>query len=51
MSTRIDRHGLQVDEVLDRFLTEEALPGTELDIDAFWAGVAEITDRFTSSQS
>ena len=33
-------HGrLQVAAVLDRFITDEALPGTDLDADAFWSGV------------
>ncbi|SHF28601.1 malate synthase [Modicisalibacter ilicicola DSM 19980] len=39
MSQRISRHRLQVASELDRFLNEEALPGTGLDADAFWAGV------------
>ena len=39
MSQRISRHRLQVASELDRFLGEEALPGTGLEVDAFWAGV------------
>ncbi|MDN3525095.1 malate synthase G [Halomonas sabkhae] len=39
MSQRITRHRLQVAAELDRFLNEQALPGTGVDPDAFWAGV------------
>jgi malate synthase len=41
----IDREGLQVAEPLVRFLEEEAIPGTGLEADAFWRGVAEIYAR------
>jgi len=39
MSQRITRHRLQVAAELDRFINEQALPGTGVDPDAFWAGV------------
>ncbi|WNL42487.1 malate synthase G [Halomonas sp. PAMB 3264] len=39
MSERITRHRLQVAAELDRFITEQALPGTGVDEDAFWSGV------------
>ncbi|WP_346796779.1 malate synthase G [Halomonas sp. Bachu 37] len=39
MSQRISRHRLQMAAELDRFITEQALPGTGVDADAFWAGV------------
>ncbi|MDN7132217.1 malate synthase G [Halomonas sp. MC140] len=39
MSERITRHGLQVAADLDRFINEQALPGTGVDEKAFWAGV------------
>ncbi|WP_017429272.1 malate synthase G [Vreelandella jeotgali] len=39
MSERITRHRLQVSADLDRFINEQALPGTGVDQDAFWAGV------------
>ena len=39
---RIDKHGLQVDETLAAFLDEQALPGTDVDADAFWKGFSEI---------
>ncbi|MEC9483943.1 MAG: malate synthase G [Halomonas sp.] len=39
MTQRITRHRLQVAAELDRFLNDEALPGTGVDPDAFWAGL------------
>ncbi|TVP42637.1 MAG: malate synthase G [Halomonas sp.] len=39
MSERITRHRLQVAADLDRFINEQALPGTGIDENAFWAGV------------
>lgn len=39
MSERITRHRLQVAAELDRFISEQALPGTGVDEQAFWAGV------------
>jgi malate synthase len=39
MSERITRHRLQVAADLDRFINEQALPGTGVDENAFWAGV------------
>ncbi|SFH60156.1 malate synthase G [Modicisalibacter xianhensis] len=39
MTQRISRHRLQVAAELDRFLNEEALPGTGVDVDAFWTGL------------
>ena len=38
MAQRIDKHGLQVDAQLADFIDTQALPGTGLDADAFWAG-------------
>ena len=42
MTERITVGGIQVDEVLYEFVNTEALPGTGIDQDAFWAGTAEI---------
>ena len=39
MTQRIARHRLQVAAELDRFINEQALPGTGVDPDAFWSGV------------
>lgn len=39
MSERITHHRLQVAAELDRFINEQALPGTGVDKSAFWAGV------------
>jgi len=38
----IDRHGLKVDPALDRFLTDQALPGTGIAADAFWKGFSAL---------
>ncbi|MEP9394206.1 malate synthase G [Gordonia sp. VNK1] len=42
MSDRIIVDGLQVDPVLYDFITNEALPGTGVDKDAFWSGAASV---------
>ena len=42
----IERAGLQVAPALARFIEAQALPGTGLDADRFWAGVAAILARF-----
>ena len=42
----IDKAGLQVAEPLARFIDEEALPGSGLDVDAFWRGTADVLARF-----
>ena len=46
MNARVDRHGLKVAPTLDRFLMEEALPGTGIDPDAFWKGFSAIVREF-----
>ncbi len=40
--TRTDRHGLQVDTALAAFIETQALPGTGIDADAYWAGFAAL---------
>jgi malate synthase len=40
--TRTERHGLQVDARLSDFLETEALPGTGVTPEAFWAGFAAL---------
>ncbi|WP_104203005.1 malate synthase G [Billgrantia saliphila] len=42
MSERVTRHRLQVAAELDSFINEQALPGTGIEADAFWAGVDAI---------
>ena len=42
MAETIDRAGLQVAATLARFLEQDALPGTGIEPDVFWRGVADI---------
>lgn len=42
MSDRVTVNGLQVASVLYDFINNEALPGTGVDQDAFWAGAASV---------
>ena len=42
MSERITVGGIQVDKVLYDFVNDQAIPGTGVDPDAFWAGASEI---------
>ena len=44
-SRMIDRHGLSVAPALVRFLEDHALPGSGVDPDRFWAGMADIVTR------
>jgi malate synthase len=44
MVERIELHGLQVARVLYDFVQREALPGTGVEADAFWAGLARLVD-------
>jgi malate synthase len=46
VAQRAMRQGLQVDEVLARFIEDEALPGTGVSAQAFWTGMAGIVARF-----
>jgi malate synthase len=47
MTKTVDRAGLAVAEDLARFIENRALPGTGLDAQGFWSGVAAIFSRFT----
>ncbi|WP_341365592.1 malate synthase G [Yoonia sp. BS5-3] len=42
MTDRINRQGLQVAKTLASFLEDQALPGTGVDVDAFWTGFAKL---------
>src|SRR6478672_13183263 len=42
MSGRVQVGGLEVAEELHRFVEDEALPGSGLDAETFWAGAAAI---------
>ena len=42
MTDRVHRHGLQVARVLDEFIAAEAVPGTGIAVDDFWAGFSAI---------
>ena len=44
---RIERHGLAIGQELDDFVMNEALPGSGVDPDAFWAGFAALIADFT----
>ena len=42
----LDKSGLQVDAQLAAFVENEALAGTGIAADAYWAGLAGLVDRF-----
>ncbi|MBB6124659.1 malate synthase G [Sphingobium subterraneum] len=46
MSTYINRAGLQVADTLAGFIEQNALPGTGIDANAFWASAADLFARF-----
>jgi len=46
MATQIDRMGLRVDDRLAAFIETEALPGTDIDPDRFWSGLAGIVEQY-----
>ena len=45
MTAMIDKAGLKVAEVLVRFIEDQALPGTGIPAQAFWAGMADIYSK------
>ena len=51
MSSRVDRHGLQVDQTLDSFITQEALPQTGVEADSFWQDFAALVTELTPRNS
>ncbi|MEO6152775.1 MAG: malate synthase G [Croceibacterium sp.] len=46
MSERVERNGLKVDTALADFIETEVLAPLERDVPAFWAGLAELLQRF-----
>jgi malate synthase len=42
MTHRVTRHGLQVDQILADFIEEQALTGSGISADQFWAGMADL---------
>ncbi|ETX15622.1 malate synthase [Roseivivax halodurans JCM 10272] len=46
MSDRITRNELQIDRVLFDFVEGEALPGTGVESDAFWAALSKLAHEF-----
>ena len=46
MTARLTKHGLQIDARLVEFVETQALPGTGLAADAFWAGLAAGVAQF-----
>ena len=46
MAERIDTHGLSVAAELHAFIEEQALPGTGVSAETFWAGFASLVERF-----
>ncbi|WP_328356744.1 malate synthase G [Mycobacterium sp. NBC_00419] len=47
MTERVSVGNLRVAQVLYDFITNEALPGTEIDADSFWAGVDKVVTDLT----
>ncbi|MFK7838102.1 MAG: malate synthase G [Sulfitobacter sp.] len=42
MTDRIEKHGLNIDAQLVRFIEDQALPGTDVTADAFWKGLSDL---------
>ncbi|MEM6413866.1 MAG: malate synthase G [Pseudomonadota bacterium] len=47
MANTVDRAGLHVAAELAEFVEHKALPGLDLDADAFWQGAADLIERLT----
>jgi hypothetical protein len=50
MTIAVDRFGFQVSHVLDRFIAEEALPGTGISEAHFWRGFTDFLTELTLAQ-
>lgn len=46
MVERIDRHGLQIDKTLCELIEGQAIPGSGIEADAFWASLSELAHEF-----
>ena len=46
MIERVERHGLRVDPVLAQFIESEALTGTDVAAEDFWAGLSRLAHDF-----
>src|SRR6056297_833418 len=46
MTTRIERNGLQIDQMLFDFIEGQALPGTGVEADAFWSALSTLAHDF-----
>lgn len=51
MSVTTNKAGLQVADSLVRFIEERVLPGTGIDAEAFWPGMASIFMRFSAANA
>ncbi len=46
MPEYIEKHGLQVDAILANFIEAQALPGSGVEADVFWAGLSDLLEGF-----
>ncbi|HBT00786.1 MAG TPA: malate synthase G [Citreicella sp.] len=46
MSDRIERHGLRIDPALFSLIEDQALPGSGVDAETFWAGLSRLAHEF-----
>lgn len=46
MNDRIEENGLSIDPELHEFIEQEALPGSGIDTQTFWSGMARLANAF-----
>jgi malate synthase len=46
MTDRVEKHGLQIAQELYDFIVNQALPGTDVAEDSFWAGLSALAHDF-----
>ena len=51
MSKRIEHSGLSIDDQLYQLINEEIIPGTEVDPDSFWSGLANIVESMADNNA